>query len=151
MSTQGEHKTKPEPSWTEIKSQHWMKLAEIAGQLSSAAIRGVILINGGAALAVLAFVGQLAVNGQNQPAIMTDLGTSVAIFGVGAVCGVLTAMIGWYAQMLYLNSMFKDDKGLAAGHAVRLLSLVALSAGVGLFLYGLYYATAAFKVLNAGN
>lgn len=64
-----------------------------------AAIRGVLLINGGAVIAVLAFLSNLwAQNDASAKALAIGLETPIALFVAGAGLGTLTAMLTYCAQ-----------------------------------------------------
>lgn len=102
-----------------VSFESTIKFADIA-------IRSLLVLNGGAALAILSF----AAHGFKQEG-HSALSQSVLIFGIGAACSVLTAGLAYLAQSLFGHRYNKAGYfAQALGVAVALMSLVAFFAGM---------------------
>jgi len=131
--------------------QIWASMVDMASKFATAAIQGVILVNGGAAVAMLAFLGHYVKGGQSPPSEVHDFGTSIAVFGIGAACGVATAMLGWVAQIVYITKAKDPDRGEYFGGSLRVVTALSAVAGIALFVYGLLLASWAFQAIATGS
>lgn len=104
------------------------------------AIRTSLLLNGGSAVAVLAFVGHLAaVRAEQVPAF----GECIMPFAYGALAATVTAG-GTYIGQLLFQSEFKGSR--KAGYAVQYFCILAGIASYGFFFWGLLAARSAFNL-----
>lgn len=69
-------------------------------EFSKMAVQSAIWINGGAAIALLAFLGQLA---KEQPDKIPIIIPAILPFGVGVFLGGVTAGFAYLSQRLYAN------------------------------------------------
>lgn len=79
-------------------SQFANKANEAAVQGGVAALRGLLLINGGAAVALLAFVGGLASQSRIPLAALDHLSTSIVAFAFGVASAVLSLGLGYFVN-----------------------------------------------------
>lgn len=123
----------------------------MAGQMEFAklAIRGVTLINGGAALALLAFLGHVvaaATSGTGagiKLSVAADLMPSMILFMGGATAGVVTAALAYVTQSLFTEGNGSPRAKKWAG-GIRYAAVATGLAGIIAFGVGGYFATAAF-------
>lgn len=113
---------------------------------AGAAIRGLLLINGGAAIAILAFIGHLASSNANDQVGIDRLTPALLLFGYGAFAGALTAGASYLAQT-FLNEIEFGSPFYFLGEACRVLAVVFAVAGYATFIYGLHNAAVAFPNL----
>ncbi|MEX3776188.1 hypothetical protein [Pseudomonas sp. MYb118] len=100
------------------------------------AIKSIMLLNGGAAVALLAFIGKLAGTGQ-IPLFATPLTT----FVIGAFTAGLTSGISYLTQLIYSEEgKLRTRSGIALQAIAVLLGLLGLAA----FGYGTYKSYFAF-------
>jgi hypothetical protein len=110
------------------------------------AIKALLLLNGGAALALLALIGHLAAAAQSsaQPLIF-GLSGPILSFGWGAFVAAAAAGGAYLSQYFY--QYHSDDKWLQAGVAIHVLTVASVLGGYGLFLWGLYHSVNAFAIV----
>lgn len=101
------------------------KAVIVAGQN---AIKTMILINGGAAVAMLAFIGNFAGKLQNGPSFLAP---SLLLFAIGSFLG------GSVSGLTYLSRwLFANEKTIDWGLRLNILCIVAGAASFGCFLAG---------------
>jgi hypothetical protein len=110
--------------------------AQIAFALD--ALRGIVVLNGGALIALLTFLGQAWSKNENQ-AIIVAMGLRK-----GLVCFVLGALAGIVAQGLaYLAQQhFVEDKRLS-GCRLRIACIAMSLGGMSFFAFGCFASVAA--------
>ncbi|UWS68437.1 hypothetical protein [Pseudomonas mosselii] len=96
------------------------------------AIKTTLLLNGGAAVALLAFIGKLSESNQSK---IPDFALSLTIFVIAALCSGISSGTTYISQSLYDT----DEKW----HELfaNLFRYIAITAGAGslaLFAYGIY-------------
>ncbi len=109
-------------------------------QLSGGALRFGALVNGGAAIALLAFMGDLYGSSTEVPSLQGPM--SCFIFGI--VLAGLAQISAYFTQLaLYEESALdKPEDGIYQHRTFLFLSLVLMLGSVGLFCWGAYQATA---------
>ena len=101
-----------------------------------------MLVNGAAAIAVLAFLGSIwAGNAKEGQAAAIKLAPALEWFVWGVGLGVLTAGLAYLAQVTFLElPKPKDGKGknwaMIIGGSLRLGAIVAAFAGIAMFAMG---------------
>jgi hypothetical protein len=98
------------------------------------------MVNGGAAIAILAFLGQVV--SRSPDATKLPVGNFVCplmIFGLGVFCSALAAGLGFLSQLC-----FHDLHRPAIGNGFRISAVGTVIAGYVLFLAGLCEAGSAF-------
>ena len=83
--------------YDELKHQSRLEMFKSVIEFSKMTIQTALLLNGGAAIAVLAFIGQIA---EKQPERIATLAGSVLPFGLGAFLAGLTAGSTYLTQWL---------------------------------------------------
>jgi hypothetical protein len=115
-------------------------------QFALAAIQGVILVNGGAAVAILAFLGNIWQKDNSLHPMALAITWPLELFLCGVTAGVATAAMGYLAQLtLAVGSM-------RFGNLFRVLAMLCVVVGVGAFFWGSVSAASAFaKTLGSGS
>lgn len=112
---------------------------------AGAAIKGLILINGGAAIAILAFLGHVASTPELTFAKFGALGSALIAFGWGALAGAMTAGSSYLSQICFSEVTKSGSRRASVAGEISRLTAVALAFfGYGVFIYGLYTAASAF-------
>ena len=76
--------------------EQWKQRTKAAIEYAQEAIKAAILINGGGAVAILAFIGEVAKeNSIMEPKNFT---ASLICFGVGVACAVIASACGYFAH-----------------------------------------------------
>lgn len=127
-----------------LKYEATAKLAQVSAEAtikySEMAIRSLLILNGGAALAVLTFAG----NSSKAGGSMT-LSQSVLFFGSGAALSVLTAGLSYIAQSFFSWSFSQSDpvKGWRSfcGRVAQGAAVVAALASLVVFVLGMREAS----------
>jgi hypothetical protein len=107
---------------------------EAAIKLSSEALKGLILINGAAGIALMAFISQ---SWGKAGGFIPLLAEPLRWFGGGAFAGALAAGVGYSAQLLYVD--FTPESRLAyklCAWAVHTASVLVAVAGFYCFFHG---------------
>jgi hypothetical protein len=109
---------------------HW----EQGNRYAVEGIKTLLLLNGGAALALLAFEGNKAKVEHAADQIATLVGNSMMSFGVGALAAALGFMVAYLTQLQYGNNKWKFASMLhSCAYGVLLISIFG-------FIAGLYFA-----------
>lgn len=93
------------------------------------AIRALMLLNGGASVAMLAFIADLA---KGHPALVPDYALCMAIFVFGALLATIISGMTYLSQWLYAGG--QDQWGFGLNVACILTGIT----GYGVFVWGLY-------------
>src|SRR5205085_420821 len=106
--------------------------------------KSILVLNGGAAVALIAFAGSLS--GHSSAINFTSLARAVVLFGSGAFIATLAHVTGYLSQVYYGNFM-NDPIGNARSHARHVTlnhsTLALVCAALLVFAGGLYFAAAA--------
>ncbi len=115
------------------------------------ALRGIVLANGGAAVALLAFMGHIL--GRSDPATragVSPLADALGLFTFGVGSGIASAGLAYMAQVVFLESRNKEGaQRVWPGAILRVLAVIAALVGVGLFFAGVVSALDAFQQVSA--
>lgn len=106
---------------------------------ADATLKSAMLINGGAVVAILAFIGNIASKGVLAPSLITFITVSMASFASGVLAAVMAGYDSFVTQYAYYQT--KSDAGDSAYK--RTILFVFLS--FGLFILGVYFAYLAFS------
>lgn len=112
----------------------------LEGQIALAVngIKNLILINGAAAIAILAFLGHLGASKISSVDI-GRLSSAMLIFGYGVASGALCSFLAYLFQTIE-----REVSGMQwLKHALRGAALLAAASGVALFVFGLITAARA--------
>jgi hypothetical protein len=122
-------------------------------------VKAILLINGGACVAVLAFIGSLASQGQ----VVTDLAVSLVWFAIGALVAVISAGFGYLTNLSYfaesnartrhfdepyVRETDASRRHHVAGSVTRWLTICCAIVGILAFVGGVFVANCAFKHLH---
>ena len=102
------------------------------------ALRSSFLLNGGAAVTMLAFIGKLSDSHQDK---IQDFSVSLSIF----VTGVLAITIAYGATYLSQWLYYKDtENNKKSGIAFNILAIIFGLSSYGFFVWGMYKAYCSF-------
>ncbi|HVA11938.1 MAG TPA: hypothetical protein VNF99_01695 [Stellaceae bacterium] len=99
-------------------------------QFALAAIRGVVLINGGAAIAVLAFLGNVWSKDESIRAAARTMQLPLSFFLSGVAMGVTSAAAAYMAQVFFTHRKNK------AGLPFQVLGILLVLGGLIVFVIG---------------
>lgn len=119
----------------ERKRQHEGQLEMIRNVVTSgqAAMRTTLLINGGAAVALLAFVGHLVELPESAVKI-SDIARAMSLFVGGVLSGAVAIAI------TYLNNLAASQEMVRTANVLNWFAIVSGLASLGLFCFGGYMA-----------
>jgi len=126
-------------AWLEgIKGQEAGKVEMLKATMEygGAAIKSSLLINGGAAVALLAFIGKIW--GPESKAPIQDLSCSLIIFVIGVAFSAMAMSAAYFSQAYYTKN---NDK---AGNTWRNVAAVLISFSYIIFFSGAYTAYKTF-------
>jgi hypothetical protein len=113
---------------------------------AGAAIKGLLIINGGAAVAIIAFLGHLSDNPAAGPAKIAALAPALIAFGWGALLGAMVAALAYLSQLFFSQHVATEARcSLILGEVFRWTAVAVAAAGYVVFAIGLYTAVAAFQ------
>lgn len=131
---------------TTVRADEVMRKALI--DLAMTAIRTTIVVNGGAVIAIMAFVGNLLVKDPVVgKALMAVLAPALASFLTGIGLGTLTAMFAYLAQLGFLEWERKDGIGSPWAYGLRIAAMVTRFGSFLAFAVGSAIAVHAFGTL----
>lgn len=130
------------------------------------AIKAATLINGGASVAMLAFIGHLA-SIQAKAAVIMGFAEPLRLFVMGALLGVVASGVTYLAHMFYIGSLTREfrskeakregDEKLASikhkasvrwghvGQGINFIAILTVVAALLCFGFGCYIAYRAFE------
>jgi hypothetical protein len=109
--------------------------------MGQSAIKNTLIVNAGAAVAILAFIGK------GGAFVFPDLYEALLRFGLGVFCSIVaggTAYISQVASALSVNAS-ETEKGSVVGWAVQGFSCLLIMAAYLFFLWGTYLAYSTFR------
>ncbi|MBE5317307.1 MAG: hypothetical protein H4O13_18095 [Xanthomonadales bacterium] len=110
--------------------------------LGQSAIKSIFFINGGAAVALLAFIGHLATSATTAKAVM-PFAHSLQLFVFGVFCAALTSALTYLCQLAYGGSKrWHGRVGIG-------LHILTVASGVGSFVYFFCGAEAAYGAFKS--
>jgi hypothetical protein len=123
-------------------NDHWLETYRSLIKLSTEGFKFSALINGGAAVALLAYLGQLAGRGMPLP----DLRLPMGAFLIGlAFCG-FSILAAYLTQLTLLHEVANDGAPGAVPHHRLLLTAIALFlASLLAFIIGGWLAVSALR------
>ncbi len=117
----------------------WRQLhAGLRAEMANAGIQAAMLMNGGAAVAILALMGSLATSPHNPVVDVLAIKWSLLAFGVGTFLAAGTYFVGYLVQ----NSL-ASDPDRAAAHRSRWIGVAMIAGSLSLFLTGVAIAAMA--------
>jgi len=96
-----------------VDAQRSFESVRAANQSGAEAIKAATLINGGAAVAMLAFIGHLA-SIQAEAAVIMSFAKPLRLFVVGALLGVVASGVTYFSQSCYGLSLDREFRSKEA-------------------------------------
>jgi hypothetical protein len=122
----------------DIHSKHRIEMFKAVIESGREALNALVLINGGAVVALLGFMGAI-ISKALPPTLGQSLTIPLLLFGIG----VLTGGIG-FATRYFSQALFAKDN-IFWGDFSKYLAVVIAMAGYILFGIGIYWAYSAFS------
>jgi ABC-type antimicrobial peptide transport system permease subunit len=95
------------------------------------ALRGIVILNGGAVLALLTFVGQIISKNENYGnLVIFSLKKAFIFFIAGVVCGITAQGCAYLSQQAFV------EERQNFGRSLRHICIAASISGIFLFAYG---------------
>lgn len=141
------------PNLSESRTEELVMLAnEKAVDLSLAAFKGSLLINGGAAIAVLGFAASVITGNEGFSLLVGGISQALMYFAWGVATSV--AAIGMaYFSVYFFSAAFADHyefhRSLIFGRTTHVLALALLVASIGLFVVGTLEVKEAFSAFSS--
>lgn len=144
----------PDPNEQRRRYETWERLKDLiidsnkrATELGVVALRSAILINGAAAIALLAFLAHIIAKDGKPPAGAADMLMPLSLLVYGVMAGALATGFGYLRMFLEgwgYDAEIKKAGGLAPwGHAANVFLAFAIAATIGsyvLFAWGVHNA-----------
>src|SRR5215831_10239274 len=128
--------------------ERWSRLyADVRASYGRASIQSALLLNGGASIALLAFLGNLAIAQQNK-GLTGSFGTlkeSFVCFGVGVMLAASSNVVAFLIQIFSIANP-KDAEG-GTGRRLRFVGIGMVVASLFLFAVGITVASNALSNL----
>lgn len=126
------YKTDVEGWKIRLKYDHDWRLESFKAiiQFALAAARGIVLANGGAAIAILAFLGNIWSKEPRAHDVARDISLSLKLFLIGIAAGVGVLAAAYMAQSFF--TVYRNKTGLA----FQAVGLVLAIGGLAMFIVG---------------
>jgi len=124
----------PDRQWEFFQSTR-----EAAFKSMDALLRTLILIHGGAAVAILAFVGGLASQNRIQMAQLSNVTNSIIIFAFGVLGAIVAMLLNYctlYSTAMHTQSFKGHSPWATAKKLAEIISIAITQISILLFIYG---------------
>ncbi|QFT77830.1 hypothetical protein [Erythrobacter sp. THAF29] len=121
---------------------------------SNAALRSLLVINGGAAVALLAFIGSIANQNEiNLSSVLVALSFPLVLLGWGVAASVIAMMFAYFTNLMTVGHTFAEHDSREEGaysvlktgcHALAFLTAVG---SLGLFVWAIYEVREAITLI----
>lgn len=120
-------------------------LLNAAITFAGASVKSLLFLNGGAAVAMLAFIGSAAKDIPNAASVIS-LAFPLYCFGLGAASAAMVAMGAYLSQIAFYGDYVQPGKWQSfAGQTFRVLAVGAAVFSISAFIKGLYAAYTVFR------
>jgi hypothetical protein len=126
----------------DVKNKYRLEMLKATIDAGREALNAIVLINGGAVIALLGFLGAV-ISKQFPASLGLRLTTPLLQFGLGVLLGALGFGARYLSQACYAGA--KDR----AGQILTLLAIIVVLAAYGIFGMGIYGAYQSFRILFA--
>lgn len=117
-------------------------------------LKTIILINGGAAVAILAFIGSLASHNRIQTGQLNHVANGLLIFAFGVFAAIVAMAFNYctlYSTAMHTQSFKPHSLWATAKHIAEVTSLAMTVTSILLFLYGAFAVRDAIVRLGAAT
>jgi hypothetical protein len=123
----------------DVQTKHSIEMFKAVVESGREALNALVIVNGGAVIALLGFMGAVISKGLPQS---LGLGLTLPIlqFGIGVLMGAVGFMMRYFSQACYATDKKK------CGDAFRWVAISVALIGYGLFGFGIYGAYCAFSI-----
>ena len=106
---------------------------------AGSALKAVTLANGGAALALLAFLGHvIGTDSAVATTTIAEFGLPMKLFAWGTVFGIIATCLSYVAQALYVELPVNNNSWFGSpGGIVRLIALCFVISAMAAFIFGI--------------
>lgn len=134
-----------------LRTPHEVEMFKSVVEAGLNALKSALVINGGAAIALLAFVGNQITKSaaSDQRFILTCFGYSLLVFIVGAGFAGVASGARYLAQFSYARALDNFSRGIKSsawlkwGHGINILSIILGAASFVAFFVGGYFSYSA--------
>lgn len=123
-------------------SQQRIEMLKAVLEAGKSALHALLIINGGAVIALLGILGSLA--GKDSGATFASmLALPLFLFGIGVLAGAVGFVLRYFSQACYSESENVNDAYQKWGHAFRYMAIATVLVGFSVFgcaMYGAYQA-----------
>lgn len=123
-------------------NQHSIEMVKAILETGKSALHSLLLINGGAVVALLGVMANLARN-PDGAVLARYLALPLIQFGVGVLCGALGFAFRYFSQACYCESAGEKDNSQRWGDRFRNMAIIVAAVGYVLFgfaIFNSYYA-----------
>ncbi|AAZ28418.1 hypothetical protein [Colwellia psychrerythraea] len=118
------------------ETAHSLEMFKSVITAGQSALKSSMVVNGGAAAALLAFTGKIWETSTSE-LVANSLTSSIFIFCLGVLCAALATGTTYLSQMSFANGWLK------LGHSINTFNIAVVLSSYGLFCFG------AFKAANS--
>ena len=126
------------------ESESNLKMFDAVLEAGKTAINALIVINGGAVVALFSALSSLAGNPRGA-SFASQLALPLLDFGAGVFFAVLSFGLRYFAQEMYINSTNERDRFQRIGNAIKLAAIGAGILGILMFAIGIGNSYIAIK------
>lgn len=126
---------------TDLTNQHWLETYKSLVTLSIESFKFTALANGGAAVALLAYLGNVA----GKSASVPDMRCPMAAFLAGlAICG-FSMLFGYLTQLKLLNEIGRSEKHVVSHGWLLWVAIALFACSLAAFGIGSWQAVVRFR------
>jgi hypothetical protein len=117
------------------KNQYSLEMLKAVLEAGKSALHALLIINGGAVVALLGVMSNLAGKGQGA-LLATYLALPLLEFGIGVLAGAIGFALRYFSQACYAESDKQSDKFSQWGDLLRYAAILTAFSGYVLFGFG---------------
>jgi hypothetical protein len=125
-----------------LELERWKPLFEAQIRFADITVRSLLILNGGAALALFTMAGNADKLGIKEK--FPDLSYMALCFGMGAALGVLTAGLAYLTQLMFVE-LTPEERAARWGTWFRVLAVLCAILSWSAFVYGLWHSRYLFQ------
>lgn len=125
----------------EVRARRHELMISMTVKTGENAVKSLLVVNGGATLALLAFLGAVA-RASASFANSVDVANALAVFTAGAFMAAFTSCMTFFSQAGFGQEF--GTRSTSMGYWFRWASISSASISAGLFVYGAFIAASAF-------
>ena len=120
-------------AYSNNETAHSIEMFKSVITAGQSALKASMIVNGGAAAALLAFTGKIWET-QTSEVVANSLTSSIFIFCLGVLCAALATSTTYLSQLAFSSDWIK------LGHTINVFNIVVVLSSYGLFCFGAFTA-----------